>query len=408
MKLKAVSIALLLSVLAATCATSSKGKQYWNSKWGPLVPHKSFPTDCKLCHFPDGWESIRPEFSFDHAKETGHELKGAHTRAACLRCHNDFGPVAMYTARGCVGCHADIHRSSMGNDCLSCHTESSWRATGLIADHARTRFPLIGRHVATACIQCHEQAPTGMYRGAPIQCEQCHQPALAQARNPDHVAQGWTNRCDRCHTPISWGASGFSHSFFPLSGAHRAAACNACHTGGVFGPLPRDCFSCHQDDHARAPSHENFSRQCEQCHNTSTWEGARFTHTNFPLTGAHVAAQCTDCHTTGVFGPLPRDCLSCHQDDRARAPNHQDFSDQCEQCHGTTTWKGATFNHRFPIAGPHNVNCTVCHVGGNTSTFTCLVCHDHSQSKMDDKHSERAGYSYNSAACLRCHPTGRD
>jgi hypothetical protein len=335
-----VAAPLLFAVLV-TCGTALKGKQHWSKKWGPLVPHKSFPADCELCHISKDWKTIRPDFKFDHKKETGHALNGAHNRAACLRCHNDFGPVSMYTARGCVGCHADVHRSTMGNDCLRCHTESSWRATGLVAEHARTRFPLVGRHVAAACVQCHPEAPTGTFRGAPIRCEQCHQNDLARATSIDHQAQGWTNRCEQCHTPVAWGASGFTHSFFPLTGAHKSARCEACHEGGQYGPLPRDCYSCHQDDYARAP-------------------------------------------------------------------NHTDFSRQCQQCHGTSTWRGATFNHRFRLRGEHNVDCSVCHVGGDTRTVFCFACHEHSREKMDDKHKERNGYTYSSPACVQCHPTGDD
>ena len=344
MKWKGVSslaAVTLLSFLLATCGLFRTGKQYWDDDHGPLVPHKTFPSDCVLCHLPDGWTSIRKDFTFDHKEKTGHALTGAHKNAACLRCHNDHGPVAMYVARGCVGCHLDPHRTSLGNDCLRCHTESTWRATGLVAEHANTRFPLVGRHVATACILCHPASATGDFRGAPTQCDQCHQASLAVALNPDHRAQGWVSRCDRCHTSVAWSGSGFKHSFFPL-------------------------------------------------------------------TGAHATARCESCHENGQFGPLPRDCLSCHQDDHARAPNHQSFGTQCQQCHGTSTWKGATFNHRFPITGNHRVDCSVCHVGGDTRTFTCLVCHDHSKTRMDDKHSETPGYSYSSASCLRCHPTGRD
>jgi len=338
---RSIALALFAAVALATCGISSKGRQYWDEDRGPLVPHKSFPADCDLCHLPDGWESIRPEFSFDHGKETGHALNGAHERAACLRCHNDFGPVTMYTARGCAGCHGDIHLTAMGTDCLRCHNENNWRATGLVTEHARTRFPLIGRHLAVACVLCHPASPTGMFRGASTRCADCHQADLARARNPDHIAQGWTSRCEQCHTPSGWGASNFRHSSFPLTGAHRIAQCSACHKGGVFGSLPRDC-------------------------------------------------------------------LSCHQDDRARAPAHEDFSRQCQQCHGTSTWKGATFNHRFPIRGPHNADCNVCHVGGNTNTFTCLVCHDHSRARMAKKHDDERGYTYTSAACLQCHPNGRE
>jgi hypothetical protein len=38
--------------------------------------------------------------------------------------------------------------------------------------------------------------------------------------------------------------------------------------------------------------------------------------------------------------------------------------------------------------------------------FSCITCHAHNQSDMDNKHSGVSGYSYNSAACYQCHPTG--
>jgi len=398
--------ALLTGALMITCA-GSKGRQNWSRKWGPLVPHKSFPGDCGLCHLTDGWDTLRKDFSFDHAKQAGVALKGAHEEAACLRCHNDFGPVKAYVERGCNGCHADIHRDQLGS-CTRCHNEISWRPTGLIAEHARTRFPLVGRHAIVACTLCHIRAPTGDFSGAPVRCEQCHARDLARAISPDHSAQGWTNNCQRCHNPTTWGAGGFVHAFFPLSGAHASANCTACHTGGDFTTrLPRDCLSCHTDDRARAPNHDSLPTNCEQCHNTASWEGVTFAHTRFPLTGAHLSANCTACHTGGNFTtPLPRDCLSCHTDDRARAPNHQSFPTDCQTCHNTTTWKGATFNHRFELRGRHDVDCSVCHTGNNTSIVNCLGCHTPNETNKD--HDEVRGYTYASAACVRCHPAGKD
>ncbi|MHC4959592.1 MAG: hypothetical protein ACYTGN_14595 [Planctomycetota bacterium] len=330
-------LALLLGgLLLVTCGTALKGRQFWHDKWGPLVPHKSFPADCKLCHVADRWDQVRDDFTFDHEKETGHALKGAHELAACLRCHNDFGPVEAYAARGCAGCHLDPHRSQLGNDCLRCHTESSWHAGGLVAEHARTRFPLIGRHLAVACVLCHPRAPTGEFRGTPIRCEQCHTADLARATSPDHTGNGWTTRCERCHQPTTWSGGGFSHQFFPLTGAHAVIACNACHIGNVFGPLPRDCLSCHQDDQARAPNHDVFPRNCEQCHNTSAWEGAPFNH-RFRIQGPHNVA-CNTCHTS----PNVVNCLSCHDhnrtdmdDEHSEVDGYTYASSACIQCHPT-------------------------------------------------------------------------
>lgn len=313
----------------------------WSERWGPLVPHKSFPEDCSLCHLPDRWDTLKTDFSFDHARETGHALNGSHAEAACLRCHNDFGPVAAYTERGCGGCHTDPHRAQLGGTCTQCHNERNWRPAGLIAEHAGTRFPLVGVHATAACAQCHTRAPTRDYKGAPTQCEACHQSDLVRARIPDHQANGWVANCERCHRPTGWSGAEFLHTGFPLTGQHAVINCNACHTGGTFTKLPTDCNSCHSDDYDGAPNHSGFPRTCQNCHNTTTWEGA-------------------------------------------------------------------VFNHRFPIEGPHNVDCSVCHVGGNTQTFSCLVCHEHRKSEADDEHKEVAGYVYASASCLQCHPTGKD
>lgn len=311
----------------------------WSKRWGPLVPHRTFPGDCGICHVTDRWDALREDFFFDHGIETGYTLEGAHTEAACLRCHNDRGPVAVYVARGCGGCHPDPHASALGLDCERCHGQMDWTPTGLIAEHARTRFHLVAAHAVAPCESCHLQAAIGQFRGTPLQCEFCHQRSLARANTPDHSANGWTTGCERCHTPIGWAGADFVHYFFPLTGAHAGLDCTSCHAGGNFQPIPSDCYSCHAADYLLGPDHSAL---------------------NFPL--------------------------------------------DCEQCHSTSAWKPATFQHQFPLQGPHNVSCTLCHTGGDTSTFNCLDCHD--QSDTDNDHDEVAGYSYDSLACYQCHPDG--
>jgi hypothetical protein len=87
------------------------------------------------------------------------------------------------------------------------------------------------------------------------------------------------------------------------------------------------------------------------------------------------------------------------------------------ECHTTLPgWKPADFpihdGQFFPIySGSHLGtwdNCTQCHEDANNyAGFTCLSCHEHSQSSMDSEHNEVNDYTYNSVACLDCHPTGR-
>lgn len=249
-------------------------RQSWNREWGNMVPHKKFPADCGICHVPDRWDVIRGDFEFDHEKETGYALEGAHALAACLRCHNDRGPVKVYLERGCGGCHVDVHQGTLGMECTRCHNQDNWSPVGLVLDHARTRFPLSGAHAVAPCEGCHPRATVGIYVGAPVECHFCHQEQVARAV-PNHVVNGWQRDCTRCHDLTTWNrAPGFSHDFFPLTGAHATVSCIQCHPGGRFVAIPTTCFSCHQRDYIAAPNHvsNGFSTDCTQCHNTTAWK----------------------------------------------------------------------------------------------------------------------------------------
>lgn len=203
----AALLAWLLLMPVLGCVTQSPGDgslHRWWSGLGPVLPHDTFPADCNICHVGRKWNELRDEFAFDHERETGHALAGAHADARCLRCHNDRGPVAVFQARGCVGCHEDVHESTLGKNCAECHSESTWHNRGMLARHNRTRFPLTGAHVATACHRCHEGAWVGKFRPVDTNCVTCHTADLRRAINPPHIALGYTDRCDRCHIPTRW------------------------------------------------------------------------------------------------------------------------------------------------------------------------------------------------------------
>ncbi|MDZ4773517.1 MAG: hypothetical protein SGI72_10325 [Planctomycetota bacterium] len=205
--LRTISIVAALTFLAVACVVQgrdSAAQKLWWSGFGPVLPHDTFPGDCGLCHIGDDWQRVSSEFEYDHEGETGYKLEGAHERATCLRCHNDRGPVEIFEARGCAGCHEDIHVGQLGADCLSCHTQQTWQPYGQYAKHNETRFPLIGVHASTSCHRCHPGAEIGRFVPTDTECVTCHTSDLARANNPPHIALGFVDRCDRCHLPRTW------------------------------------------------------------------------------------------------------------------------------------------------------------------------------------------------------------
>jgi len=419
-------------------------RQGWWEGNGIVVPHDSFPSDCRLCHVEGSWNEIREDFEYDHEQETGVALVGAHREAKCLRCHNDRGPVQLFSQRGCAGCHEDLHRGNFGDQCVSCHSEETWILRDEIAVHNRTRFPLVGAHAAVQCWLCHSGGEVGDWVRLDIECASCHLEEALAATDPDHAANRWVTGCDRCHIPTTWNGAGFNHFAFPLTGAHASADCGACHVGGVFTGLPTDCAGCHSQEYQQAndPDHVagGFSMSCELCHDTSSWDGAMFNHasinsgcavchqddfnatTNPNHLAAGVSQTCEMCHGVNNWSPanmthagITTNCAVCHitEYNQTTMPGHAaaGFPTTCEACHGTAGWTPASFNHSFPItSGDHGgFDCADCHTTpGNYQAFSCIHCHEHRQSKMADKHSGESGYSWNSNACLGCHPTGQD
>lgn len=207
-KILLLLVAVALSGFALACVmqsgsrSGSGARHRWWSGLGPVLPHDTFPSDCTLCHVGGNWNRLNDHFDFDHEAETGVALIGAHSQAKCLRCHNDRGPVEVFAAKGCVGCHQDFHHGELGPDCTSCHVEQTWRPVGQIERHNQTRFPLVGVHAATACFRCHPGAEVGNFLPTDTECVTCHQDDLARTTN--HINLGWVNRCDRCHLPTSW------------------------------------------------------------------------------------------------------------------------------------------------------------------------------------------------------------
>src|ERR1700756_4570589 len=354
-----------------------------------------FSTTCEQCHGVDNWLGA----NFDHLKFTGFALIGAHATLQCNQCHinNQF----KGTSANCVSCHLkDFQTTNNPNHvaggfsqtCQLCHNTASWLTTTF--DHNTVGFPLTGAHATVQCAQCHIN---NNYQLTNTSCVSCHLKDFQGTTNPNHPQQGFSQTCDQCHNTAAWTPAKFDHSAsgFPLTGAHASVQCTQCHVNNNYNITNTSCVSCHLTDfqNTNNPSHvqANFPQACEQCHNTTSWGGASFNHasTGFALTGAHNTLQCTQCHVNGNYAlnSTNTTCVSCHMTDfkGTNNPSHvqANFPQTCEQCHTTTSWGGATFNHAstgFALTGFHaTMPCTQCHVNGNyalnSSNATCVSCH---------------------------------
>jgi DnaJ-class molecular chaperone len=390
-------------------------------------PHGTFKEDCSLCHAAGSWTPAKPSPKFDHGR-SGFPLDGAHAAAGCRTCHASLDFKQARTQ--CASCHEDVHRGEMGSDCARCHGSQSFIDRARMGRmHQMTRFPLTGGHAGLDCESCHPRQLQGQLQfvGTRADCQGCHQADYDATTAPAHRAGRFPLECATCHSPGAWRPSRFDHgrSAFPLTGAHRAVACDVCHGDGVYKGKDTRCISCHLTEWngTANPAHAaaGFPNTCQSCHNTTSWDGANFDHagTAFPLTGAHRPLACSTCHGDGVYDGKPSTCVSCHRGDYdgTTDPAHAGagFPVTCQDCHNTTGWDGANFDHDgrwFPInSGRHAgrwANCATCHtVATNYAQFTCFNCHPHSdKAKTDGDHSGRSGYSYDSARCYACHPRG--
>ena len=133
----------------------------------------------------------------------------------------------------------------------------------------------------------------------------------------------------------------------------------------------------------------------------------------FSLDGTYWLSKLLDLRTN--YTNTAADCAACHQAayDATTQPSHlaAGFSTDCAACHSTAAWQPARFDHDglyFRIySGKHRdkwTSCNVCHVSpSNYVVFSCLECHEHDRTRMDDKHKDIGNYQYESSACYACH-----
>jgi hypothetical protein len=413
-KIGIAAIFLAVAALVAGCGILLPGLAAQNKIPGP---HGSIKISCRNCHNATGFKPIRPFPDFDHNR-TGFLIGGKHEGLDCRQCHVKL--VFSNVGNQCADCHADIHRRQMGSNCEQCHSVRGWRELTKVINGHEDRFPLFGAHKTLQCEDCHRSAAVGLFKGLNTDCSFCHINDYLNSGSVDHVALGYPTNCEMCHSADSW-QSGFDHvaaTGFPLSGAHAQVDCRQCHIGGNFSGVQPDCASCHLEQYngATDPNHisAGFSRDCSNCHSTSTWTSVQFSHSNtsFPLTGSHTTLGCSACHGSGQYTTLPTNCDSCHSAlfNQSTNPNHVSagFSRDCSTCHSTSAWTPAQFDHSrtsFPLTGAHtSQTCSGCHGSGQYAALptACVSCHSNDFNRATDPNHVSAGFPQD---CSICHGT---
>ena len=395
--------------------------------------------ECVSCHSDHhgvNFQIVRfAKEKFNHAL-SGFTLTGAHAKKQCADCHKTefikdqkakgkkFTYLGLVTT--CQACHADYHQQTLSPNCGDCHGTEAFKPAPKF-DHARTKYPLSGKHLEVPCITCHR---TCVKNGQKFQefkgiryenCVSCHK---------DVHNNKFGQNCTQCHSEQSFsvikGAQNFDHNKtnFNLEGKHQKVACTACHKSKFMNALKfARCVDCHSDYHKGQLSRQGVSPDCSQCHTVAGFKEFSYTteqhnQSAFRLNGSHLAIPCIACHirgttpgdTTWRFRKIGSRCGDCHQDIHKGLINEKYYPEaRCENCHNEGRWSNVTFDHNrtnFALAGVHAMkSCRDCHfskeaAGGTVQKFAgvdpaCSACHK----DIHAKQFETGGVT----DCSRCH-----
>ncbi|MBI3815874.1 MAG: cytochrome C, partial [Nitrospinae bacterium] len=222
--------------------------------------------DCSRCHTFKGWKDIE---KFNHTRDSKYSLTGRHTEVKCEKCHvRNIYKIEKFEE--CIACHRDPHKGKPA--CAECHTTENWKKVKV--DHAKTNYPLTGKHIEVSCEKCHKN---NQLKGIPyLTCTSsfCHTDA--------HKNQFPGKPCESCHTTKGWKPPLFNHnapeySGFRLDGKHLETACEKCHKEGRYKAINYktcDTSDCHKDTHKG----QFKGKACESCHTVKGWKPPLFNH----------------------------------------------------------------------------------------------------------------------------------
>ncbi len=365
---------------------------------------------CHSEHHGRDFQIIRfDKHKFDHT-QTKFELTGKHSKINCEDCHKpefildenlkERKATYLGLSNNCNHCHEDPHIGTLGVKCNACHNTEKF-IPAVFFDHNSAKFKLTGVHIKIECQLCHKieikngkkfQVFTGIKFS---RCSDCHH----------DIHQGkFGSDCESCHSAVSFkiikNLERFDHSKtnYPLRGNHRFVECVDCHKTSMSSkPQHEKCIDCHDDFHKGEFTLQNKIKDCLECHIEEGFSPSTYTlelhqTTKFPLTGAHLALPCGECHKKEnhyqfLFHDLT--CIQCHENFHGGAISFEYFGENnCEYCHSTTQWSEVKFDHNktdFKLLGKHNTtSCVSCHFiekGGITKQVfkeldsSCEKCH---------------------------------
>jgi hypothetical protein len=209
-------------------------------------------------------------------------------------------------------------------------------------------------------------------------------PDYASTTRPQPRGPAIFNDCATCHTESAWSPATFDHDaqHFPIySGKHNGewSACIDCHTNPS-NYAEFTCTTCHtnpetNDNHNGINGYTYTIARLVWLATQLASADNVFDHntTMFPLTGAHLTADCIECHAAGYAG-TPTQCSACHTPDfnQTTDPNHValNLPTDCAMCHTTAPgWEPASFpihNNYYALNGAHAAianDCAACHNG---------------------------------------------
>jgi len=384
-------------------------------------------TQCERCHSPDSW--IVTNIDQIH-QQSRFPLFGAHLQADCYSCHKTENYLRFDVLNTeCFGCHNDAYNNTdnpnhvlagYSTNCTDCHNLFSFQWAGSGFNH--NFFPLSKGHNIDDCNKCHT---SGSFSGISADCYSCHASDFEAASNPNHINSNFPTSCTTCHTTdVGWSPADFQvhdSRFFPIySGKHNGEwnSCLDCHTNASDYSM-FSCIDCHEHnkskvdgEHDEVGGYQYNSISCYECHPSGSEEGS-FNHNKsvFPLTGAHLTTDCSDCHQN-EFAGTNTECTGCHTEvyNTTTNPNHGDLnlSDNCTTCHTTNTgWSPATFpvhNDFYELKGTHlqiQDDCSQCHEGNYQQTLnTCFDCHTNEYNQSNNPPHASAQFSED---CETCH-----
>jgi len=349
--------------------------------------HPPAGESCTSCHAPHGSDNAalltapQPQLCNDCHDEAslkqGHKVSVA--RARCTRCHEPHGSSAArllrtgsqhkpFAAGTCNACHRQglgsrlLFRKQGAELCFACHTqeEKQWQqgsvhgavkqgqCLGCHDPHLAARPKLLQDQSPALCYRCHEAIRaklTAQHPHPPAveDCSSCHAPHASP--HPAQLTEAPQSLCASCHD-LADQALEKKHLGKKLSGVD----CLGCHdphgseqkallaSGSLHPPFAEGtCDACHEAGGKLAEGGGNAL--CGSCHGDLLEQASKAKVPHAAL----EAGGCTACHSPHAAnrpallrGHGAQPCAACHEEQTAKAGQHQHGvieSVGCHSCH---------------------------------------------------------------------------